>query len=186
MPSVVQICNKALDKLGQNPIISLTDGNKAASICNRNWEMIRDEVLRAHPWNFAVTRATLAPSSIAPDWGFANKFPLPSDNLRLLEVLDLSTNEYQVEKRFILADDDVLYIRYIARITDPNEYDAQFVNLAASRLAIELCEPLTQSTTKKKMLWDEYSEFITSATRADGQENPPQQFEEDEWISVRY
>ena len=186
MPSIVQICNKALDKVGHGPITSLTDGTKAANLCNRNWEMIRDEILRAHPWNFAVTRATLAPSSTTPDWGFAYKFPLPSDNLRLLEVLDHSTAEYQVESKHILADDDVLYIRYIAKKTDPNDYDSQFVNMAAQRLAIELCEPLTQSTTKKTMLWDEFKEFTTMALRSDGQENPPQQFEEDDWINARY
>lgn len=186
MPSVVQICNKALDKLGQNPITSLTDGTKAANMCNRNWEMIRDEVLRAHPWNFAMTRATLAPSSTAPDWGFSYAFPMPTDCLRLVEVLDLSTAEYQIEQRNILSDTTVLYIRYIARMTDPNAYDSQFVNVVSTRLAIELCEPLTQNATKKKMLWDEYGEFVTSATRADGQENPPQQLEEDDWISVRY
>ena len=60
MASVIDICNKALDKLGQNPIISLTDGNKAANLCTRNWPLVRDQVLREHPWNFAMKRAILA------------------------------------------------------------------------------------------------------------------------------
>jgi hypothetical protein len=187
MPSVVDICNKALDKLGHGPITSLEDGTKSANLCNRNWSLIRDEVLREHPWNFAVKRAALAASTETPAWGFAYKFPIPADSLRILEVRDLSTGEYQVESGHILANDSVLYVRYIRKATDPNEYDIHFVEAAAARLAHELCEPLTQkSANDRKLYWTIYQEALIAAKRTDGQENPPQVFEEDEWIEVRY
>lgn len=186
MPSVVDICNKALDKLGQSPIASLDDNNKAANLCVRNWPMVRDEVLRDHPWNFAVRRTTLAADTASPDWGFSASFPFPDNCLRILEVRDLSTDEYQIEGRAILANATVLYVRYTHRITDPNVYDSQFVDAVATRLAVELCEPLTQNNTKQDMLYQKYKESLISATRTDGQENPPRQFEEDEWIAVRY
>jgi len=139
-----------------------------------------------HPWNFAVRRTNLAAHETAPDWGFTAKFPLPSNFLRLLEVRDLSTGEFQLENGFIHANATVLYIRYIASITDPNVYDALFIDTVATRLAAELAEPLTQSTTKKKALLEEYDAFIDDAKRADAQENPPVAYEEDEWIKVRY
>jgi hypothetical protein len=185
MPSVVDICNKALDKLGQSPITSLDDGNKAANLCSRNWPLIRDQVLRDHPWNFATRRATLAPSSTVPDWGFTASFPLPSACLRVTEVLDLSTSDYQIEGRAILADATVLYVRYVERITDPNVYDASFIDSAATRLAAEMCEALTQNNKKKEMLFSEYDASLTGAKRVDGQENPPVPFEEDDWITAR-
>lgn len=186
MPSVVDISNKALDKLGHSPITSLDDGSKAANLCSRNWPLVRDEVLRDHPWNFAVRRATLAADTTAPVWGFSASFPFPDDCLRILEVRDLSTDEYQIEGRAILANATVLYIRYTHRITDPNVYDAQFVNTVSTKLAVEMCEALTQNNTKKDVLFQEYKDSLTSAARSDGQENPPRQFEEDDWISVRY
>jgi len=186
MSSVVTACNKALDKVGQGPITSLSDGTTAANLCDRNWPLVRDMVLRDHPWNFAVKRDVLAASSTPPAWGFQKEFPLPTDFLRLLEVRDLSTGEYQVEGRSILADADALYIRYIWRVTDPNVYDALFLEAVACRLAVELCEPLTQSNTKKDALFQEYADTLTRAVRVDGQENPPQEYEEDEWIAVRY
>lgn len=186
MASVVDVCNKALDKLGSNPITSLADGTKAAGLCLRNWPLVRDQVLRDHPWNFAVKRANLAPADPAPSWGFESRFPFPSNLLRLMEVRDLTTNEYQVEGKSILADGDVVYIRYVARVEDPNEFDALFVDAVATRLAFELCEVITQSNTKKDALGKEYIENLARAKSADGQENPPQQFEEDEWIAVRY
>lgn len=186
MPSVIDICNSALDKVGQTPIMSLTDGNKAAKLCNRHWPLVRDKVLRACGWNFATVRAVLAPSVTAPAWGFGKSFPLPSDLLRLVEVRDHTTDEYQVEGRSILADDSVLYIRYVTRIEDPNVYDSMFCEAAALALAVELCEPMTQSTSKRQDLVRLYDEAITEAKGVDAQENPPARFEEDSWIAVRY
>lgn len=186
MASVVDVCNRALDKLGQGSIVSLEDGTKAANLCIRNWPLIRDQVLRDHPWNFAVKRVTLAPDVAEPAWGFNYRTPLPTDCLRLIEVRDLSEGEYQVEGRAILSNQDVLYVRYIARVIDPNEYDALFQDAVASRLAVELCEPLTQSNSKKDILIQEYDMILTAAKRADGQENPPAPFEEDTWLLSRY
>lgn len=186
MASVVDVCNKGLDKLGHGSITSLEDGTKAASLCLRNWPTIRDQVLRDHPWNFAVKRAVLAPSVTGPAWGFTKSFPLPSNCLRLLEVRDLSTGDYEVEGKAILADESALYIRYIDQITDPNAFDALFIDAAACRLAFELCEALTQSNTKKDAAWQEYQDSLTRAMRVDGQESPPAPFEEDDWVLVRY
>lgn len=186
MASVVDICNKTMDKLGHSPITSLTDGNKAANLCDRNWPLVRDQVLRDHPWNFAVTRATLAPSATAPDWGFLYQHQMPTGLLKLLEIRDLQPDDYQVEGRKILADDDVLYIRYIAQITEPNLYDALFIDCAAARLTFELCESLTQSNTKKEAAWQEYQDSLDRAKRADAMENPTSEYEEDDWITVRY
>lgn len=186
MPSVIDLCNSALDKVGQGAITSLGDNTKSSKMCSRNWPLVRDRVLRAHPWNFAVVRTNLAPHEAAPSWGFTAKFPLPPDFLRLLEVRDLSTGEFQLEKGFIHANATVLYIRYISRIEDPNAYDALFVNSAATLLAVEMCEAFDQSASKKRGLLDEYDAFLDEAKRADAQENPPAPYEEDDWISVRY
>ena len=186
MTSVVAVCNRALDKLGHGPITSLGDGTKAANLCERNWPLVRDQVLRDHPWNFAVRRAVLAPNAAAPVWGFGSQFPLPADCLRLLEVDRKSTNEYQLEGRSILANADALYIRYIRRVTDPREYDFAFLDAVAARLAFELCESITQSNTKKEQMFQEYDDALTRAKRVDGQENPPTVYEEDDWIKVRF
>ena len=186
MPSVVDIVNRALDKLGQQPITSLDDGNTAANLATRTWPIVRDQVLRSHPWNFAVRRDNLAPLEETPDWGFAYQHQLPDKLLRLLEIRDLSTDEYQIENNKILCDDDVVYIRYIVQVTDPNEYDASFVNAVSVAMAFEMCERLTQSNTKKKILADEYQTVMDQAKLVDAVENPPSAFEEDSWVEVRY
>ena len=150
--------------------------------------MVRDEVLRVHPWNFAVKRESLAAETDTVTWGSVtlNAFLLPNDNLRLLELLDSERFEWQLEQNKILSTESVLYIRYIFRSKDPNNYDSQFINAVSTRMAIELCEPLTQSNTKKRMLLAELADNIRRAQRADGFENPPATFVEDDWINARY
>ena len=64
MASEVQICNLALAKIGDQQITSLTENSKAGRLCNLVYEPLRDATLRAHPWNFAITRETLALHSL--------------------------------------------------------------------------------------------------------------------------
>ena len=56
MASEVDICNRALSKLGAARITSLTEDSVNARACNAMYESVRDAELRAHPWNFAMKR----------------------------------------------------------------------------------------------------------------------------------
>jgi hypothetical protein len=53
-----QIVNLALTRLGDLRIASLSDATAAGEAATAVYAALRDEVLRAHPWNFAIQRAT--------------------------------------------------------------------------------------------------------------------------------
>lgn len=58
----LQICNKALRLLGLQAITQThldNDSNEQARILNDIYTSVRDEVLKVHPWNFAIKRAEL-------------------------------------------------------------------------------------------------------------------------------
>ncbi len=57
--SQVSICNAALRQLGVAKITALSDSVEQARILTDIYDAILDEVLAAHPWNFAIKRATL-------------------------------------------------------------------------------------------------------------------------------
>ena len=57
--SQVQICNLALLKFGSPKITSIDDQTPEAAACKALWDIVRDEVLYDHPWNFAMKRADL-------------------------------------------------------------------------------------------------------------------------------
>ncbi|HMX98855.1 MAG TPA: hypothetical protein PK473_03025 [Nitrosomonas sp.] len=189
MASETGICNRALQKLGAKRITSLTQDTANARACNVAYVPVRDSELRAHPWNFSIKRATLAADSAAPSWGRARSFQIPSDFIRLLPPYpedNLNNLDWQIEGQKIMTDDtDPLYIRYVSRITDPNEMDALFQEALSTRLALELCEEITQSNTKKAALEEEYKRIIREARKLNAFENPSSQPPDDEWITVR-
>jgi len=88
MATDVSICSNALRRLGDAPITSLTDDTERARLCNAFFPDARDTVLRAHPWNFAITRASLPQLSDTPAYGFNYMYALPTDPycLRVLEM----------------------------------------------------------------------------------------------------
>lgn len=198
MASQVEIANRALTKLGAARIISFEDDNKQARAIKSMFEIVRDAELRAHLWSFTVKRVELPALTTTPGWGYDYEYQLPSDYLRLLQVNDIypgpsmedyrnqSVAEYVVEGRKILTNLVApLKIRYCARIEDTTQWDAAFVEAFASRLAFELAEDLTQSTSKKESAKDDYKTAISSAIRADGIEQPPQDLPDDSWVLSR-
>ena len=150
MASEVQICNRALQKLGSDSITSLADATEPARECNRAYFDVRDAELRDHNWNFAITRVQLAALATGPVWGFDKQFQLPADCLRVIEVNGLNDpGAWTVEGRMLLANAAApLDVRYVKRETDAGLFDPLFAEALASRLAAELAEPLTQSNTK--------------------------------------
>lgn len=198
MASKVDICNRALTKLGAQRILSLSDDLKPARECNSAFDIVRDAELRNHTWSFSKTRASLAALAAAPAWGFSRQFQLPNDCLRVVRVgeyypgpvlddyVNSNTADYAIEGRRILTDYDApLKILYIARVTDATQYDSAFIEALACRLAMELAEPLTQSNTKRELAQSEYRSALLDAVRANAIELPPEQTQDDAWNLAR-
>lgn len=187
--SVVEICNRALQKLGAKRITSLTQDTPNARACNVAYEVLKKAELRSHPWNFAIKRAELAADATDPSWGRSKAFTLPEDFLRLLDDYpeDLSNSkDWQIEGKKIITDDSApLYIRYIYDVTDPNEFDALFCEALSSRIAMEICEELTQSNSKIATMEGMYIKTIREARRINAIENVAAKPPEDEWVTVR-
>jgi len=173
--SQVSICNAALIILGDDTITAITDNSERARLCNHRYETVRDATLRAHPWNFAITRANLAAETTEPLWEFNKKFVLPSDPycLKVLEVRDHRNDEWTVEGRNILCDDSQIYIRYVGRITSEAEFDPLFAETFSARLAHEIAYKITGSRTKEEQSWVIYQQKLKEARSMDGQEGRP-------------
>lgn len=168
--SEVQICNNALIKVGSDVISSLTENTKGAKLCNQLYEPIRDELLRLHPWNFAVERVELAAEVASPLFGFEFKFTLPSDFIRLLDVYDYVTR-YRIEGNNIFSDDNNLKIVYIKKETNPGKFDSAFTEVLATRIASEISYSLSGSRTLSDSLLEIYTRKLASAKMVDAQEN---------------
>lgn len=174
MTSIVDICNSALNMIGATNIIALTEDSKSARVCNQRFANVRDAVMRAHPWNCIVTRASLAADTETPAFTFAYQYTLPTDPycLRVLH-LDYHDLEYKVEGRKIMTDESELNLVYLARVEDPNEYDMLLVEAMAARLAADISFNLANSSSLTPVMWDLYTKKLSEARFVDASEGTP-------------
>lgn len=198
MASQVEIANRALTKVGEQRILSLSDDVEAARTVDSLWGVVRDAELRIRVWRFSIDRDALAALVTTPSWGFDYEYQLPADCLRLLQVgeyypgVSLSDyrnadeSEWKVEGRKILTNQSApLKIRYVSRVEDTGQWDAAFTEAFACRLAAEVCERLTQSNTKRQIAWDEYKQAISMAVKANAIESAPEPIPDSEWVMAR-
>jgi len=181
MPSDVQICSSAAVLLGDNSFSSFDESNTSRR-ANILWAQTRDMVLRSHPWNCAIKRIALAPNAAAPVYGWTYAFLLPADCLR---VLDADDAEHKVEGRNILADTNPLYVRYVYRNDDVASYDVLLIAALTAAMAAELAYPITKSTSAHDFFMRLYVEKLRVARSVDGQEDSPDTFGDNPFISVR-
>lgn len=185
--SKVALANTALQKLGAARIESLTqDKPNARSMAAAFNHVLRAEI-RRYDWSFAIKRASIAADGDDPTWGDFNQYSLPNDFIRLLR--DDETGQavdWKIEGRFILSRDEApLEIRYIAFVEDPTMWDASFDEAFACKLALQCCEEITQSTSKKGGIQADYDTEIAEAKRTGAIEKGSQEFPEDDWINAR-
>jgi len=176
MATDVSICSNALRRLGDAPITSLTDDTERARLCNALYEDARDTVLRSHPWNFAITRASLAQLSSTPAYGFSYMYALPTDPY-CLRVLEMEYPDYifKIENdathgRVLVTDESTAKILYVARITNPTLFDAMFTETLTAKMAVDLAYPITGSATVQAQMEKLYQAKLSEARSVDGME----------------
>jgi hypothetical protein len=187
----VDICNWALDMLGQPTINSLsppfTDKRGMAAFFSRRYSTVRDAELRAYKWSFAKTHADVNKDGTAPleSTGFARRFRKPSDCLRILQPAGCRV-DWQIHGDYILTnDDDPLPLTYIKRETNTALYDPLFTEALAIKLAVAAVEKVTNSNVKKVDLLDDYRRVIAEARRTNSIELPSEDPPEDTFVTVR-
>ena len=169
MASTVDICNGALNQLGATTILSLTEDSKNARLCNSRYTQVRDGVFRSHPWNCLQKRIELAADTTAPAWGFSYAYTLPSDCLRLLRILDYDSN-YKVEGRKILSNTSSMKILYIARVTDPNEYDELLRETLSAALGADIAFGITSNNQTAQNMYQLFQDKLRDARFVDSTE----------------
>jgi len=192
MTSEVGICNNALVELGEDPILSLTEDSKPARLCNLVYKPMRDDLLRTHFWNFAVKRVELAKTINIPVFGFDNEYQLPSDTIRVVRTEDNHVIrsqghhvDFRIEGDKLLSDDDTVKIEYIARIVDPNLFDANFTETLSLKIADKIAYNLSDNNTLIGIVRAKLVDKLKQAKSADGQEGIPYGVEADIWLNVR-
>jgi hypothetical protein len=189
--SETAIMNMALDLLEEEPILSPDDDRAAVRWMDRNYAPVRDALLRSHPWNFAIKRASLPILTDAPTSGWSYAYQLPSDCLRILPLaysgyLNGRSLQYALEGRTLVSDEAApLVISYIARVTDDAQMDPMFVQALAASLAARAASWLTGKQGVREAMQQMATQLTMQAQMVDSLEGSPAEAETDSWIDGR-
>jgi len=120
-----------------------------------------------------------------PASGFDYWFTLPTDCLRVLTV-DEDLYTYKNENGRLLYSEDEADLTYVAKITDVNVFDAQFVDLLAQKIAAEIAMKLSDNANLTSSLWQVFSNKQREARAFDAMEGgTPDGIYADGWINSR-
>lgn len=184
--SDLSICNSALIKIGQETITALSDNNHRAKILSEQYSKLRDEVLVAHPWNFAIKRAELAELSEAPEFEFSKKFQLPNDCLRIL-TLEYPDMIWRQEGDCIVTDEPTVKIKYIQRVTDTSKFSAHFAEMLSLKIASEISYMLTNDKALMESMERKYQNFAKDARSFNAQSGgTPPNLMIDSFVKARF
>jgi len=174
MASEVDICNKALISLGASQIISLDAPQTEAVLCKQIYADLRDAVLQAHNWSFAIERVNLPKSGTDPTFRYANRYPLPARVLYVVEVnkiqADDETRDWQVEDDAIVTDDNNCSAKLLKQVADTSKFSPLFIQALQARLAADLAIPLTSNGKLEEAKWSLFNAKMKQAAGRDGQQ----------------
>lgn len=199
MASVIEICNRALSNIGNSRSInSLTEASKEAGQCSLHFDSCRDAALADFDWNFATKRLALADTNNPPpDWAYSYQYP--TDCLRITEIMVPGIRNptaamrinYEVGSdtdgtgKLIYTDQPQAWLKYVARVTDVNMFDAIFIEALSWRLAAAINMPLTGSADLGNNALTMYRSVILSAGSHSQNESQEPQPPVDEFTAAR-
>ena len=179
--SEVSICNQALGWLGANLITSFDDPDSVeAALCKANYAAIRDAVLESEDWSFARQRIVLSSPEVAePAFGYAYSHVVPVDCLRVINVDDSDRGfdnlDWEYENRRILADAQVVYVKYTQIVDATARFSSLFTQALANRIAADFAIPLAESAQLQQQHWAVYMSKMDEAAMVDGLQGRYQQ-----------
>lgn len=192
MASVVDICNIALARLGDEATVTSIDpseGSAQADHCARFYPQARDTLLQRHPWSFATRRARLARLAETPP-GASCAWALPASCLKVLECFEdgeapagrpwvhgMPHLHWRVEmlgeQRVILAEAESLNIVYLSGGTKPELYPALFTEALSWLLASMLAGAIVKDQSGQQLAANcmrFYEDAFQKAVSADAQQ----------------
>ena len=202
LQSQTDICNLALQWLGEDPILTFEDAPepesdtyaRKRSLCKLNYPNARDAVLEDGDWTFANRFYNLGqladPIKNDPRPPITgNAFQVPGDVLRIIQCDDGSANWnlpwIKLEDR-VFIEAEQCYADTIVRIEDSIRYTPGFVQALAARLAADLAIPVRDSRSLQQDMWALYQSKLAGALANDGRQGTEPPFRSNKFRIVRH
>lgn len=156
MTTKQDLCSMALLKLGEKPLVALNSDTASAELARTLYDTTIDALLSLHPWRFATQAITIEKNS-------DNEFIIPNNVLRVLRC------DGRILGNQVFSTNQNVKMLAVIRVI-PENFPSYFVSLAATKLAMEFCVPLTGNQQMLRILISLYesefqnAKFIDSTT----------------------
>ena len=189
----VDICNKALDLLGQvadiGNIETPTTNNE--QVCARWYYDTLGFLLRRYMWNFAVWGMGLPKDLATSYYGYSDAYKLPSDFVRLVSIdgnKALNLIDYKLAGGYLFLNGygDSINFEYIRLIKDVTKYDDGFKQLLTLYLAANMAFRFTNKQTVVERLYRMIEIEEAKIISIDGQEQPPRRVQYSKYKRARH
>lgn len=196
MTSKLSLYNGALRLLGERSLLNLSEARESRRVLDDIWDGgAIDYCLEEGFWNFAMRTIKLEYSpSVEPPFGYRYAFDKPTDWIRTNalcsdEFFNSPLTQYVDEAGFWFCDLDTIYVRYVS---DDNAYGYDlsiwpqtFVRFVESYLAEQICERLTQNSTKLDGLMKLTRKRVIDARSKDAMNEPAKFMPRGTWTKAR-
>lgn len=188
--SDVDICNLALDKLGQREISATgltAPATEIERVCARHYDQARRKMLRKYIFNFARKLDILEESTdVSPAYGYSAAFYVPADSIKILVVGDATIGgnlrglQYEIAENYIYTSyDDAgdLNVEYVFNAQNVEEFDPLFIDVLVTELAASMAYKFTLKPSIVAALKQDLLDAQMAAAAAAGQERPPRRIQ---------
>lgn len=184
-----RIINLGLGKIGSTQISTYDNPRSPIErFVAEGYPHWRDTELEKRRWVFSMEVEKLVQSGkLTDDFGpNVYVFALPDNMMRPIRQM---RSTWTIRGRNLYADSEVAYLEYISRRSE-QDFPASFREVLACRVAVECCEFVTQSNTKKADAHSLYKDALLDAGRQNafiiGSEDLETPDELSEWTAARW
>lgn len=185
--SDIALASRALIRIGAAPVSSFNDGTAESEIAGALFAPVRDALLSAYGWSFALGQVALAPLAMPPLADYARSFALPNDFLRALSAGTGGRGRgvnYRIARGALHSNVDSVLLTYIFR-PEEEEFPPYFDAALIARLAAELTIPLTENTSRAEAMFRLAEHEYERARQIDAQQDTPGRIEDFSLINAR-
>lgn len=183
----VALASRALIRIGAHPVSSFDDGTAESEIAGALFGPVRDALLSAYGWSFAMGQAALTELETAPVADYDKAFALPNDFLRAISAGAGSRGRglnYRIARGALHTNSDSVVLTYIFR-PEEEEFPPYFDAVLIARLAAEFCIPITENTSRAESLFRLAELEFERARQIDAQQDSPGRIESFSLIDAR-
>lgn len=172
------VINDAIVRVGAQPLASLADQTAQALSAQQIYDGVRQNLLAAHPWTFALRLERISSIVVPPAdrrWTyFEHVYQLPPDCLRVLGLRD--GGPYQIAGDQLYTDCPDAELVYIKDVP-VSAWAPYFRQLVVLELAAAFAIPLTDSSSRSDIYFREAQQQRRIAMTIDSQQVPPWVFD---------